>query len=627
MKEFAPGIPAGKPINKIRPTRQEVWRMVLQEHPAARAGLHTDIRIGDPSTGEAHSWVTRKGMPTPGGPPIAIYRQPTHTYKYMDFEGPINRGYGRTKKGKSVKKLLDEVVEILESNDDKIRFNVYAPRNVEEFIFSKSRDDRESWRAMNITHTKEKLEKKFDFGKPAYKSTDIGAIDLSDDDQFMSAKLDGGHNIFWLKEGNKPRVFSHRLSGSSKSGVIEQSHKLPYLYNQTVPKGLGETIVRGEIYATDPESGSPVPAETVAGMLNAGVIKSRQMQNEYGKLKPAIFDVVKFKGMDVKDAPYEKKLQMLDEISKAMDGIEVPAIAKTRDEKEKLLESIRSKEYSETHEGVVLWPKGVGVPTKSKFSDTFRVYLVGMEEAIDKNGDPKGEMGAIWYSMTPNGNPVGKVGTGFTSDERKEMWSNQDDYLNKFAYIKAQVQYKSGALGKPSFSGMEKNSSMPTFEYIKEKKTGIVRAVSTSKNKSMTEEFKNPDIQKYAEAYMPKSSGFRKHFARYAVPGMGKATGVEYRIGKGMKNLAVGGDRIVKISSNPSESTDAQKAVGVALAVIGAALLKRGGNPITSAKAVKEFLKSIGEAASKSPEALKAFGRIGLTGIGAVAAIKGIDRF
>jgi len=60
-------------------------------------------------------------------------------------------------------------------------------------------------------------------------------------------------------------------------------------------------------------------------------------------------------------------------------------------------------------------------------------------------------VGALKYSLTPKGNPVGKVGTGFTKTLRKEMWEEQGDLKGRKAVIESVGQFPSGAYRAPSF--------------------------------------------------------------------------------------------------------------------------------------------------------------------------------
>jgi hypothetical protein len=467
--EFAPGIPKARSIDRPRsPRGPTAWRMVVQHHPAARAGDHHDLRIGDPVTGQAHSWATKKDIPGPGDPPIVVYQQPTHDYDYMNFEGELPKGYGRTKKGKKVRSIFDEPTEVLQADNDFIRFNTYASGGPQEFILTrrtKGRQRGNPWYLVNVTKTKDKLPD-IPFSKPKYKELAPGAIDMSDDDQVMSAKLDGGHVIFKLKGKRRPRVFSYRKPKSRKSGVIEHSSKVRKLYYDRVPMeidGKG-TVIRGELYARDKSGKRPIPAETVGGMLNASTWKSRKAQDQVGELRPAIFDVVKFRGKKMDDAGYLEKIEVLKKIQKAMPQFEIPDMAFNEDEKKALLTAIEKKVHPATHEGVILRHKHKpSRPIKAKLTVDHDVYVREITQAVDKHGKPKDEAGAIRYSLEPNGPIVGNVGTGFSRAMRRDMWERRDSYKGGVAKVVAEKQTRSGALAKPRFSGWHPDKNDETF--------------------------------------------------------------------------------------------------------------------------------------------------------------------
>jgi hypothetical protein len=131
--------------------------MVVQHHPARRAGDHHDLRLGDPITGQAHSWATKKDIPKPGDPPIMLFQQPTHTYEYLDFEGELKKGYGRTKKGKGVKSIFDEPADVLRVEKDLFRFNTKTERGLEKFILvrrTKGEQRGNPWFLINVTKKK-----------------------------------------------------------------------------------------------------------------------------------------------------------------------------------------------------------------------------------------------------------------------------------------------------------------------------------------------------------------------------------------------------------------------------------------------------------------------------------------
>lgn len=467
-KEFAPGIPAKKKTHEILGVSKPLnWQLVVQHHPAVRARDHLDIRLLDPRTGHAHSWATKKEIPKPGADNIRVYQQPTHTAEYLKFQGPITSGYGKTRPGKSVKKVVDERVEVLQADDNLLRFNVYGKKTPEEFILVRNRKQggvHPTWTLINVTKTRGRLPKDLPFSKPKYREVMPGAIDLSDESQVMAAKLDGGHVTYTLMKGRRPRIFSYREPKERETGAIEHSQKVESLYHSVVPKELHDTILRGELYARDPSGKKPVPAETVSGMLNAGVWRSRELQSQHGVLRPAIFDVVQYKGKDMTQAGYDEKLKALNEIRKAMPQFEVPDVAITEKEKKALLDAIEKKLHPATHEGVVLWHRTMPEkPTKAKFTVDHDVYIKEVFQEVDVTGRPKPQAGGFLYSLRPDGPVVGRVGTGFSQKLKQDMWNRKNAYVGATAVIRAEKQTKRGALSKPRFQNWHPDKNHEVF--------------------------------------------------------------------------------------------------------------------------------------------------------------------
>lgn len=460
--EYATGIPKRRNPDLI-PTikKPTMLRLVVQSHPAVKAGDHYDIRLVDDVAGVAHSWATKKELPKPGEN-IKLYQTFTHTARYSDYEGPLGEGYGKTRPGEIVKKVLDVPIEIVQSDNNMIRMNMYGKGSPREIVLARDRHSADAWNFIDVTKTAKRYPD-FPFYKPQYKETDIKKIDTKKDDEVFSAKIDGSHNIFILEGGKRPRVFSYRKPERGEIGLIEHSHKLPKLYNSEVPKALGNTIVRGEIYAQD-KNQQPVNAETVAGMLNSNVIRSRDLQKLHGKLKASLFDIVTYKGVDMANAPYKDKLIALYDIAKQMPEFELPEIAITQKDKSELIRRIKDGAHPHTREGIIVWNLNkASHPIKAKLNIEHDVHIKNVEQSHDIHGKPKEEMGALAYSLKLRGLVVGKVGTGFSHAQRVDMWKRPQLYRDAVARVKAQKQYASGALSKPVFIGWHPDKSSPEF--------------------------------------------------------------------------------------------------------------------------------------------------------------------
>jgi hypothetical protein len=440
-KEFAPGLPDKNLFDKINQNGET--RLVIQKHLATTP--HYDLRLQDKNI--AHSWVI-KSLPGEQTRILAI-RQPTHTTKYMDFEGKIESGYGKG----TVKKVYDKDVHVLYANDKKIK--MVLPEG--EFTMLKPEKFKDTdWLMIRNKPIKNPIT-----DKPQYKVI-TKPLDFSDKNKVLQPKVDGANAIFDLRSEAMNRIYSYRTS--KKTGMpIDHSHQVPGLRDLEIPKSLDGTVLRGELYAT--KNGKPLPAETIGGILNSKLDESLKKQKELGKLKPYIFDIVKYKGKDVSEEPYAAKYDLLKSVQKKLPQLRVAETAFTSSAKQKLVDAIKSGNHPKTVEGVIEWDltKSTGDPKKLKFRDTHDVYIREIFPAISGvSGKEKDEAGGFKYSWTKNGPIVGNVGTGFDKLKRQDMWKNKNNYVGKVARVKSQQKYKSGSLRAPSFYSLdiEKNLNL-----------------------------------------------------------------------------------------------------------------------------------------------------------------------
>lgn len=448
--EDAPGIPSRAASHELPElTESTRWQFAVQAHDAERRGPHLDVRLGDPATGHAHSWAMPNKWPAPGQSSWAI-QQPTHTVKYMDFEGLIPSGYG-----KGAVRLRDrDQAEIVSSRPGHVSFNVYRGSGPEEYTLH--RVDGRKWKLYNRTITRDVLDG-LPAARPAYKDMHPDAVDVDRADEVMSAKIDDAHNLFVLPRDGQVRVVSYRPTDRA-AGVIEHTHKVTSLFGTRTPAGLGGTILRGGLYATDPRTGRAVPSSILAGLLNANVWRSRAAQSEKGELKPIVYDVVSYKGEPYADKPYADKLRVLREVTGRLPSMQLPPMADTPDEKRRLLGAVRAGELGETREGVVLWNKDRSLPpTKVKFRDDHDVYV---RDFFPGEGKYSGRaVGGFTYAHDQDGPVVGRCGTGVSDAMRMDMHEHPERYRGMVATVAAHEKFPSGALRVPSFSSwhLDKN--------------------------------------------------------------------------------------------------------------------------------------------------------------------------
>lgn len=457
MPEFAPGIPEGRQIQEFPAHKEPVkWEFGVQRHAAERAGQHFDLRLGDPSTGQAHSWALRH-FPEPGEKRLAVV-QPTHTVDYMDFKGRIEEGYGKG----DVELAQRDKAEIVSSSKGHVRFNVYRGRDVDEYLLRRPKPDTKNWLLMNVTKTrKQGPGVDIPSSKPKYKLIKAKeSIDVEDPNTELQAKVDGAHAIFHFPDtGRTPHIYSFRPRKNAPERPIDHTQKLEGWHARKTPGAIKQTILRGELYAVD-KKGKAIPAARVGGLLNSNVWKSREDQKTKGKLVPVIFDVQRWRGEDVSHLPYQDKKLLLEEAVKAAPWLSLPRTARTTEEKRKLIQDIERGREPSTDEGVVEWDRRKSTPKKFKFKEEHDVFVrrIFPEEGVKRKGIMAG---GFEYSLKPKGEIVGRVGTGFSHGLKKDMIGSPSKYEGLRARVQAQRAADAKALRSPAFLTFHLDEELP----------------------------------------------------------------------------------------------------------------------------------------------------------------------
>lgn len=356
---FAPGIPNSRHVSKIPRVQKPVtWQLSLQRHTAQKAGVHYDLRLVEGQ--RAHSWALRHWPETQGDKRLAI-QQPTHTADYaLNFQGPIKSGYGAG----DVEIVRREPVEILEADDDHLRFNLYPGPRVQEYLLARTHGSQ--WLLHNVTRARGQLPD----SKPGYRNQAVSELNPNGP-EIWQAKVDGAHTLLDLT-GSRVRVVSYRRG--RRNEVIDHTPKTGLVGLKTPPELKG-SILRAELGFVD-KGGRAVPAARVGGLLNSGAWKSRCEQEASGH-KPVIYpiDVVRWQGKDVSEAPYRQKAELLARAQKHAPWLTPVPEARDQKAKQRLLDDIVAGRLPETGEGVVTWHPDQATPTKAKIRPEIDVYV------------------------------------------------------------------------------------------------------------------------------------------------------------------------------------------------------------------------------------------------------------
>lgn len=240
-------------------------------------------------------------------------------------------------------------------------------------------------------------------------------------DPVGTVKRDGGAFFMTIDSEGKPRFVSRRPS--VKGGYPDRTEKLPHLASIRLPDFAGHTY-HTELVHTGRDAGEfPVDSHAaVSGILNSLKEKAIRTQEQTGPVRAVLVDV-----LHPKYPTYAEKLEHLKRLTQAAgkpDVLHTPTIKIGRAEILDLIEKTKGKKQ----EGVIVTslstPEDSNVRYKIKHVDTYNLEVVDVIQEEDILGNPKESMGALLLKDA-SGRIVGKVGTGFSREDRIQMWKNK----------------------------------------------------------------------------------------------------------------------------------------------------------------------------------------------------------
>ena len=259
-------------------------------------------------------------------------------------------------------------------------------------------------------------------------------------------KYDGASYFIRIDPMGTPQFISRRES--VKGGFPDKSDRLPHLSSIPVPQLAGE-VYHVELHHSGPTKGTKVHHAVVSGILNSLPAKAIETQRLLGPIRVALLDVI-----SPKFDTYGEKLLHLKAVEKAFnkpDVIFTPDAKITREDIQNEID--RTKAAGE--EGVVITsltlPESKNVRLKIKHFKTYNLKVVGIQQERDIKGNLKDSAGALVLA-DGTGKIACNVGTGFTKEQRKEIWMNQKNWMNRIVQIKA-MDSTANKLRFPVFNG------------------------------------------------------------------------------------------------------------------------------------------------------------------------------
>ena len=446
MPDYAPGIKRKdfpEDLSKLKPGMLVDY--FVQRHDAKRRGPHFDFRLGDKNT-NLFSWASSAHpLKIHEGDKIHMARTNLHRHSYGNFEGMIPPGYGHgmVRKDSSGKALITN------TSDKTVSFSLGEGKYPQRYSLVHPGDKygEKLWMMLRSKGLEDPGIK-----KEHYKSVDKADIEKElksiPEDSVVQPKVDGALQ-YLLMGKNKLEMMSHRMSDVHQKPIYHTERifgKRPHL---DIPKELRNSIFLAEVYGA--KDGKPIPQQETSALLNSSLGKSLDDQKAKRiKLHAMLFGVAKHNNKDMGfDTPYEDRKALL---SKALsilpkDQFHLPEEAKGPDEALKLWHKIKNKQHHATEEGIVVHPNK-GLPTKIKHLPEQDVYIRDFFKGEGKYKD-KG-VGGFTYSHKPEGEVVGKVGTGLNDQLRELMLKDPEQFIGRIARVHSQGQLPSGALRAPA---------------------------------------------------------------------------------------------------------------------------------------------------------------------------------
>ena len=240
----------------------------------------------------------------------------------------------------------------------------------------------------------------------------------------LQPKLDGSRYLLYVGK-NQNRLLSRKVSVKEGVGHVERTDNVPDIRDMKFP--FSDTVLDGEMIRTD--------FATTQRIMGSSPGKSLALQDKLGRPIYIVFDVIRFRGKDVKGLPYEERIKLLEDNIPQNEAIKV--MPTFEGNKRKMYDQLIRMGY----EGIVMKDKTKGYEetfsTKKKKVKTDDFIVIGYTEGKGRN---KGKIGAIqigkWNPETQSVVYRGKVGTGL-SDQARIWWTaNKDRMINKVIEVK-----------------------------------------------------------------------------------------------------------------------------------------------------------------------------------------------
>lgn len=261
-------------------------------------------------------------------------------------------------------------------------------------------------------------------------------------------KRDGAHFFLKIDHDGNQQYFSRRES--VKGGFPERSAQLPHLATKKLPEFAGQ-VFSVELIHTGHNKDHPESHVALSGILNSLPAKAIKTQEEKGRVRAALIDVV-----DPPLPTYRHKLLHMKNLEKTFGDpsimfVDDPVIG------HKNIQELIDKTRHEGREGIIATslslPEHENPRLKVKHFYTYNLRVNRVMQEFDQSGKPKESMGKL-ECTDATGRVVCYVGTGFSKALREEIWKNPKAWIGKLIQVKTMgLSIVGGRLRAPVFNG------------------------------------------------------------------------------------------------------------------------------------------------------------------------------
>lgn len=265
----------------------------------------------------------------------------------------------------------------------------------------------------------------------------------NDDNEWVAElKLDGTRLLMHITpEGNR---FNTRRITETTGKFMERTNNVPHFRDMELPELYG-TILDGEGLA-------PVEVDTMGAtqsIVGASPEHAWEKQKEIGLLEYHTFDILKYKGEDLRKKPYHERLKYLEMVLKIIwnkyPNIPIKRVPQVARDKKGYYTNL----VKEGKEGVML--KNMNglygdrkMMLKAKKSQRWTMIITGFKEGDGKYKGAVGSVGVGFY-----GEEQLTYASGLSDEQRWDMAKNPDKYLGQVVEVEAQELTKTGSLRHP----------------------------------------------------------------------------------------------------------------------------------------------------------------------------------